>query len=220
MAALLAFAGQAEPAFDVLERSKTRLSPPALATAGLAVLRTRHATPKQFQTVRGWIEAALSASPDSIPLKLALGELLALEPNFAAAEPVFRDVFKADSNNVFALNNLAWILASRAETADEALRFIDRAIALAGVSAEMLDTRARILISAGQYDRAVVELMDAIGAGGSPLRYFHLAMAYSKMGKPADMEKAFRDGRARGLNERMVHPDDMPAFVVLSTQVK
>ena len=220
MAALLAFAGQAEPAFDVLERFKARLSPPALAAAGLAVLRAGHASPRQFQMVRGWIEAALGTDPDSVPLKLALGELLALQPNFPAADAVFRDVLKAVPDNVFALNNLAWILAPRPEAADEALRFIDRAIALAGASAEMLDTRARILISAGRYDRALSDLSDAIGPGGSPLRHFHLALAYSKMGKTDDAVKAFRDGRARGLTERMIHPEDMPVFVTLSGQAK
>jgi tetratricopeptide (TPR) repeat protein len=217
MAALLAFAGQPDSALDLLERYKSRLSPPVLATAGLGVLRAGQATPRQFQTVHAWIDTAIGSSPNSTPLKLALGELLALRPDFPAADGVFRGVLQSDPNNVFALNNLAWILASRPETAEEAIRFIDRAIALAGVSPEMLDTRARILIAAGRYDRALADLADA---GGSPLRYFHLALAYSKMGKSDDAAKAFRDGRARGLTERMVHPDDLPVFVALSSQVR
>lgn len=216
MAALLAFHGQIDPAFDELERHRARLSPTVLATAGVAVLRSGHASPKQFQTVKGWIEEALAAEPNSLALRLNLGELHALRQDFATAEQVYRDVLKADPKNAVALNNLAWILAPRPESADQALRFADRAIELSGATGELLDTRARILISAGQYDRAVADLTDAINQGGSPLRYFHLALARLKMAKDEEALKAFREARARGLEPKAVHPHDLPAYKALA----
>src|SRR5207244_9705277 len=142
----------------------------ARTSAGVGVLRGGNASPQQFQLVNVWIDAALSAEPASIPLKLNLGELRALRQDFAAAEQIYREVLKADPKNIVALNNLAWILAPRTDAADEALRFADRAIELYGSTAEILDTRARILISAGRYDRAVADLNDAINQGGTPLR--------------------------------------------------
>jgi tetratricopeptide (TPR) repeat protein len=218
MAALMAFAGRAEPAFEELERQKVRLSATALATAGVAVVRTGHATQAQVQTVKGWIETALLTAPDSVPLRLNLGELLARQGDFVAAEPVYREVLKVDPRNLIALNNLAWILAARPEAAAEALGLVDRAIALGGVSPEVLDTRARILISAGRYDAAIADLADARGAGGTPLQFFHLALAYERMGNTAEAIKAFRDGRARGLDPHMIHPADGPAFKALAGQ--
>jgi predicted Zn-dependent protease len=127
-------------------------------------------------------------------------------------------VLKADSKNLFALNNLAWILAARSETAAEALGLVDRAIALGGINGEVLDTRARILIAAGRPERAIADLTDAIGQGGTPLQYFHLALAYSRLGKTAEAVKAFRDGQARGLGIHMIHPDDRAVFAELSSQ--
>jgi tetratricopeptide (TPR) repeat protein len=216
MVGLLAFHGEVQPAFDELDRHKAKLSPTALATAGVAILRSGHADPRQFQTVKAWIEAALVESPGSIPLKLNLGELHALRQDFATAEQVYRDVLHADSKNAVALNNLAWILAPRADAADQALKLAERAIELYGATGEMLDTRARILISAGRYDRAVADLSDAINQNGTALRYFHLALAQLRMAKPDDAAKTFREARARGLDPKSIHPHDLPTYKALA----
>ncbi|HEX3152429.1 MAG TPA: tetratricopeptide repeat protein [Gemmataceae bacterium] len=220
MTALMASAGQVQPALGELEKHKARVSAATLATAGVGILRTGQATTKQFETVKVWIDVAMMAAPDSIPLKLCLGEFFALCSDFANAEPIYRDVLKAEPKNVHALNNLAWILATRPDFADEALRYVDSAIAQVGVTAELLDTRARVLISAGRYDRAIADLTDAIGQGAGPLRYFHLALAHSKMGKSIEATTAFRNAVARGLDVRMVHPDDAAVFRLLASQAQ
>jgi tetratricopeptide (TPR) repeat protein len=220
MAALLAYDGQVEPAFAELEKQKLRLSPTALATAGVAVLRSGHASSRQFQTVKAWIDEALVASPNSLPLKLNLGELHALRQDFATAEQVYRDVLNTEPKNLVALNNLAWILAPRPESADQALKFAERAIELSGATGELLDTRARILISAGRYDRAVADLNDAINQAQTPLRYFHLAVAQLKMSKADEAVKTFREARARGLDPKVIHPSDLPTFKVLAMQAE
>jgi tetratricopeptide (TPR) repeat protein len=216
MTALLAYSGQVDAAFAELDRQKSKLSPPALATAGVAVLRSGHASPPQFQKVKAWIDAALVAEPNSLALKLNLGELHALQQDFATAEQVYRDVLKVDAKNAVALNNLAWILAPRPEAADQALRFADRAIELHGATGEMLDTRARILIAAGKYDRAVADLNDAITQRGTPLRFFHLALAQLAMSKPDDAVRTFREARARGLDAKTIHPHDLPTYKALA----
>ena len=161
--------------------------------------------------MRGWIEAGLAASPKSVPLELGLGELLAGQGDFAAAEPLYRDVLKADPKNPFALNNLAWILAARSDASAEVLGLVERAIHLGGADGEILDTRARILIAAGQLDQAVAELTTETGPSGT-LRPFHLALAHQRMGKHAEALKAFRDAQARGLDPRAIHPDDAAVF--------
>ena len=104
------------------------------------------------------------------------------------------------------------------ETADQALKYADRAIELYGATGEMLDTRARILISAGKYDRAVADLNDAIGQGGTPLRFFHLALAQLRMQKPDQALQTFREARARGLDPKSIHPNDLPTYKALLTR--
>lgn len=216
MAALLAFHGQVPLAFEELEKQKAKLSPLALATAGVAVLRSGHAAPREFQIVQGWISEALTAKADSLALKLALAELHALRQDFAVAEQVYREVLAVDPKNLVALNNLAWILAPRADAADEALRMVERAIELYGATGEMLDTRARILISAGKYDRAVADLTDAINQGATPLRFFHLAIAQLRMSKSELAVETFKQARARGLDSKTIHPHDLPTFKLLT----
>jgi tetratricopeptide (TPR) repeat protein len=216
MAALLAYSGQVDGAFQELEAQKSRLSPLSLSTSGVGVLRSGNASTKQFQTVKGWIDDGLTVQPKSLPLILNLAELHALRQDFAIAEQLYRDVLKADPKNLVALNNLAWILAPRADVAAESLRFADRAIELHGATGEILDTRARILISLGQYDRAIADLTDAINQAPTPLRYFHLALAQWKMSKTEDAVRSFREGRARGLDSKGIHPSDLPTFKLLA----
>jgi tetratricopeptide (TPR) repeat protein len=216
MVALLAFAGQVDGAFAELEKHKAKLSATALSTAGVGILRSGHASPKQFQTVRGWIEDSLVAEPKSIALKLNLGELHALRQDFSSAEQVYLDVLRIDPKNLVALNNIAWIMAPRPESAEQALRFADRAIELHGATGEILDTRARILISAGKLDRAVADLTDAINQRGTPLRYFHLALAQLRMEKGDEAVKTFREAKLRGLDAKVIHPHDLPTYKTLS----
>ena len=125
-------------------------------------------------------------------------------------------MLKSDPKNLVALNNLAWILAPKPESADQAMRFAERAIELHGATGEMLDTRARILIAAGKYDRAVADLTDAINQRGTPLRYFHLALAQLGMDKGDDAVRTFREAKHRGLDPKVIHPRDLPMYKVLS----
>jgi cellulose synthase operon protein C len=215
MAALLAFDSQTQAAFETLDANKTGLSQNALVLAGVSILRGGHATPKQFQTVQTWIEKALEAEPESIPLKLNLGELHALRQDFHVAEQVYRDVLKAEPKNLVALNNLAWILAPRSDCADQALKYADKAIELHGATGEMLDTRARILIAAGKYEQAISDLNDAIAQGQTPLRFFHMALAKLKMSKTDEAQRTFQDAKARGLDVKAIHPSDLPVYKIL-----
>lgn len=218
LAALLAFDGQVGPAIDELMKSKSRLSPSTLALAGVAVIRSGHADLAQFDVVHEWLEAARKDQPRSLALLLGLGEWSALKRDFAGAEKAYRLVLQADPKSAVALNNLAWILACRSDAADQAMAFVDRAIALYGANGELLDTRARILISAGQHARAVSDLQDAINQSQTPLRYFHLALAQWKMDRKQEAIASFRDARARGLDSKLVHPDDLPAYQAMLEQ--
>jgi tetratricopeptide (TPR) repeat protein len=218
MSALLASEGQVEQAFTELNKVATQMSPSQLALAGAGILRSGPVEPKHFKLVRDWTEKALEATPQSLAMKLNLAEIYAIEENFSRAEVLYKEVLQADPKNAIALNNLAWIMAPRPESAEQALKLADQAIALYGSSGEMLDTKARILIAAGQADRAVIELNEAIARGQTPLRYFHLALAQMKQSKPGEAKESFKAARARGLDTKMIHPADMPAYQHLVSQ--
>ena len=210
--ALMAHEGQAAAALEVIQQKKPQLSARALAAAGLAVVRQGGATPRQFQTVRQWVETARAEQPGAIVPLLEMAELGTLQQDYAGAEQAYRAVLKVDPTNVVALNNLAWLIAPRPESATEALELIDRAIQLAGVTGELLDTRARILIAVGRYDRAIDDLNDALSQSQTSLRYFHLAVAQLKQARKEDALAAFKKAKARGLDPKVIHPNDLPAY--------
>jgi len=219
MAMLLAFDHQAQAALDLLTTQKASLSVRGLTTAGVAVLRVGDAGPKHFLLVKSWLDDSLKENPNSIPLKMNLAELHALQQNYAGAEPIYREVLLAEPDNVVALNNLAWMLAPRPEATAEALKCVERAIELSGTTGELLDTRARIYIARGELDRAIEDLNLALEQSRTSLRCFHLALAQYKLLKKNEAAQAFREARSRGLDSRMVHPDDVAVFQTMASQM-
>lgn len=220
MAALLAFNGNVQPAYDLLTQMKSSLSLQALTAAAMSVIRSGNSTPKHFQIVRGWIDEALVQDAKNWTLKLSLAELLAIKQDYAAAEPIYREAIKAEPDNVIALNNLAWILSPRADATEEAMKCVDRAIEISGPTGELLDTRARIHISRGNYDRALEDLNQALQQGQTSLRWFHLAVAQFKQLKKEEAVRSFKEARARGIDARLVHPDDLPMYKVMESQMQ
>jgi Tfp pilus assembly protein PilF len=212
-AALLAFDGRPADALALVEKH------PALATrlkaaAGVAVLRAGPTSDAQAAKVKTWLDAALAEEPDSIAVKLTHAEYLAHRQDYAAAEKVYDAVLAADPANVVALNNLAWLLAPNPVQAAKALDLVERAAAQSGLTAELLDTRARVRIAARQPALAEQDALQALAREPTPLRYFHLAMA-KRAGRPPKADEArdaFKAAKARGLAAYMVHPADLAAL--------
>jgi Tfp pilus assembly protein PilF len=217
-AALLAFDGRPADALALVEKH------PALATrlkaaAGVAVLRAGPTSDAQAAKVKAWLDAALAEEPDSIAVKLTQAEYLAHRQDYAAAEKVYDAVLTADPANVVALNNLAWLLAPSPAQAAKALDLVERAAAHSGLTAELLDTRARVRIAARQPALAEQDALQALAREPTPLRYFHLAMAKraARPPKADEARDAFKAAKARGLAAYMVHPADLAALRTFDT---
>ena len=158
MSALLAFDGRAADAFQLLSSMKASLSAKILTTSAVAVLRNGNSTPSHFDLVKSWIDAALKENPNVSAVRLNLAELHALRMEYPQAEPIYREVLKSEPDNVVALNNLAWILAPRSDAVAE------RSNASSGLlkyrardRRSFFDTRARIFIARGDFERVAIE---------------------------------------------------------------
>jgi tetratricopeptide (TPR) repeat protein len=222
IAGLLGSDGRVADAFtriDVYERYETKR---IRALAGLAAVRSGGATERQFATVTGWLETCLKEEPNSATLRLNEAELLAIRHDIEGAAAVYEAVLKQDPRNVVALNNLAWLLATDANSAEKALGLIDRATREAGLSGEMLDTRARVRITLRQYDQAERDLNEALSREVTPLRHFHLAVLRlaQSPARTDDAAKSFQEAKARGLDVANIHPTDLPTYKVLDTGSK
>ena len=97
------------------------------------------------------------------------------------------------------LNNLGWALSEGLDQPAEGLKAIDQVIARHPRQSQYLDTRGVVLTRLGQHDRAIADLQAAIADSPSPIRSFHLAMAYKAAGKADQAAAAFAQAKAAGL---------------------
>jgi Flp pilus assembly protein TadD len=99
------------------------------------------------------------------------------------ATEAYRKVVEADPRNAIALNNLAYRLIMDTKRADEALKFAQMAKEAAPKNSAVDDTLGWIYYRKGLYTSAVKHLEVATqGSDATPIRLYHLAMAYHQSG--------------------------------------
>ncbi len=113
------------------------------------------------------LRAAADLQPDNEEFQYSLGGALAGQRNFAAAAACFRAAIKAKPDCATALNDLAWLLATRQEPqardVPESVRLAQRACELTHNREPMyLDTLAVALSEAGQFSQAVTLTEQAV----------------------------------------------------------
>src|SRR5262249_28058667 len=151
-------------------------------------------------------------APKSVALKLQLADFYDLQGNYAEAERWYRQVLAQDAVNAFALNNLAWLLATQPDHGSEALALINRGIEHSGPQPSLLDTRALAYLALGQSGPALADLKEVIAEGPKPLRYLHLARAHYLAGNRAAAREAYRQTKALGLDTNRLHPAEQSAY--------
>ncbi len=172
-----------QEALDLCERVRGRADPDMLAAASVSVLGrsgiigSQNISDEQFRRVESWVKSALAASFQSPACLVALADLRLLEERLREAETLYLQVLPANDRHVVALNNLAWLEAFLHDKPAEALRWINRAIEVAGPRADLLDTRAVIHIRARCADEAVRDLETALDESSFAIGYLHLAEA-------------------------------------------
>ena len=92
----------------------------------------------------------------------------------------YRSILAADSLNVLAMNNLAYLLAN--EKLDEAFWLAQHALELAPDNPAVQDTMGMVCYRKGLYTKAIEHLKAAVAGDSTPRRQFHLAVSYLKAG--------------------------------------
>lgn len=211
---LLSADGRADAGFAKIEKHSAQLPNRVKLLAGLAILRTGGATDPQFKKVGEWLAAAQREEPGSTAVLCNAGEYHLLRRDLAEAEKAYQAALAGDGQNVVALSNAAWALASNPDAADRALQMIDKAARAVGLTGELLDTRARVKIAQKDFDAARRDLEAALKTEQTALRLFHLALADHLQGgdKVDDAGQHFRQAKEKGLRAVAVHPADRDTF--------
>jgi cellulose synthase operon protein C len=107
----------------------------------------------------------------------------------------YRQVLEREPNNIVALNNLAWTLASDSQKAAEALELVERAINLAGPMDDLLDTRARIRFESGDAQAGLRDLTEAVSEVPTATRLMDLAAMHRKAGQTDVADRVLQKAR-------------------------
>jgi len=167
---------QARAAYLAAESADPAFRPADLALARLDISEGKLMPARQRL-------AALIAKHQSDPeLWLYMGWLESSDKHYAQALDYFRKVVDADPQNVVALNNLAYLLASQTSNLDEALKYAQQVKQMAPDNQGVDDTIGWVYYRKGLYQPAVTYLERAAKGEADPVVRYHLAMAYLKAG--------------------------------------
>lgn len=206
---------------DSLERDWDQLPLLPLMQAGVLLVRAQgaNASSDHLDRVAEWFAKAERQDPESAPLRLLHADLLSLAGRDDEAAAIYRDLLaRKDLPSLQAAiiaNNLAFLLA-RPDTASEAEKLIDAALAELGPSPDVLDTRGVVLLAAGKTDEAIATLQDAVLVP-SAAKYLHLACALAAGQRVDEARKALAEAKALGLDPPTLSHDDRRRLATLET---
>jgi tetratricopeptide (TPR) repeat protein len=132
------------------------------------------------ELARSTLTSLLLTAPQNVPARLMLAAIEEKAGDVAAATTQYQAVVGLDRGNLLALNNLAYLAAK--SHPEEALQYAQQAVEYAPENASVQDTLGWIYYRKGLYRLAVEHLKEAVTKEGTPLRHFHLGMAYLKNG--------------------------------------
>jgi tetratricopeptide (TPR) repeat protein len=104
------------------------------------------------------------------------------ERQYSTALAQYEKVLSVDGNNLVALNNIAYLLASSLDRADDAIGYAQRAKEVAPNEPAVDDTLGWAYYHKGLFGEAVKYLEAAANASTDPAIQYHLGLAYLKQG--------------------------------------
>ncbi|MEX2187367.1 MAG: tetratricopeptide repeat protein [Pirellulales bacterium] len=190
--------------------AKADTSSPRPVQVLASVLASGKPTADDLARAEPIIAQTLKANPSDAELWFSAAVLRTIHGRPEEAIELFEAVVKLSPKHLLALNNLATLLAEQPERRQDALRYVEQAIAVAGRKPALLDTQGTIHLMAGDLKAAVKCLEEAVNSEAVDPRYpFHLAAAYAKSGRLEDARSAFEKAKQTGLEEQVLTAGDL-----------
>ena len=135
-----------------------------------------------LEGARALLNQLTSLRDRDVTLRVQIAALETSRNRVPDAIEQYRKILSIDRANVYALNNLAYLLASMNQS-DEALAYAQQAQELAPTLPEVEDTIGWVLYNKAIYGEAVSYLEAAAKKSSDPAIQYHLGLAYYKAGK-------------------------------------
>jgi Tfp pilus assembly protein PilF len=133
-----------------------------------------------MDSARHRLSATIASQPNNITARILLGEVAKKTGDRSTAIAQYRAILALDQGSLIALNDLAFMLSQ--ESPGEALKYAQRAGEIAPDNAAVEDTLGWVYYRNGIYNSAIQYLKTSVEKARTPLREYHLAMAYLKSG--------------------------------------
>ena len=191
MASVKAVTGQVEEAKTVL-RDLTEEAP-GDQRFWLALYNI-HAAQGDADAARQALRDGIAAAPGSLRLNWVLAGLLEREGDIEGAIEIYDTLYETNSDNLIIANNLASLLSTGRESAEDLDRAHQIARRLRGRDVPAFqDTYGWIAFRRGELDTAVTALESAAeGLPADPRVQYHLARTYDELGRAADALERYR----------------------------
>lgn len=163
---------------------------------------------EHFRRAEPIISAALAKFATDSDLLYTVAVLRIVQERYDDAVDLLRRTLDQRKDHVDAMNNLAMLLAEKPEMLKTARELIDKAIEVAGIRAELLDTKGAILVYDGAASEAVPVLEQACKLDADPRYSFHLAAAYRGTGQLEKAKSALRAALEGRLESQILTPTD------------
>ncbi len=165
---------EARNAYEAARKADPKSTAADMALAQLDMSRGN------LDSSRRYAEAVVAAQPGNIAARVLLAEIDKKTGNRAGAIAQYRAILAADGNSLVALNDLAFMLSK--DSPSEALKYAQQAGELAPDNPAVEDTLGWTYYRNGVYKSAIDYLKTAVEKDGTPVRRYHLGMAYLKSG--------------------------------------
>jgi Tfp pilus assembly protein PilF len=165
---------EARTAFEAAQKADPKSTAADMALAQLDVSQGN------MDPARQHLAAVLAAQPQNTAARVLLGKIAKKTGDWTSAIAQYRAVVELDHNSVVALNDLAFMLSK--DNPDEALKYAQQAGELAPDNPAVQDTLGWVYCRKGIYRSAIGYLKTAVEKDATPLRKYHLGMAYLKAG--------------------------------------
>jgi cellulose synthase operon protein C len=172
----------------------------APTTQAVLELATYQKAAGQNAAARNTLQQWIKDHPKDIYVRLFLANDLELENDKAGAQAQYLAVLEEASDNITALNNVAWNL--RLENPQKALEYIRRASTLAPDQPDLLDTLAVIESLNGDHKSAQTNIQRALAARPDSISMrYHEAMITAALGDKAQAIAALEKLVTNEINE-------------------
>jgi tetratricopeptide (TPR) repeat protein len=152
----------------------------------------------RLDQARAGLSGVISRQPGNETAHMMLGTLEYATHNQAPALEQFQAAVKLNPDNVTALNAAAYLLAST--NPDDALKYAEHARELSPDSAMIQDTLGWVYYRKGQFQDALRYLQAAVTMESTPVRQFHLALSYFKVGDQQQGQENLQKALAKDPN--------------------